>query len=187
MATGRGNPAAGSNDVVVSASALIDWQTAISDATATAVTAVEALNLATYAGTALNIVAVGPNTTRVFLRGRGEAITASTVSPIVQLWAGRYTGTNPPAAFTDLVGTDLWRVDTDDSDGAGITLTIPGTPSTSNMVQQTRSSVLYRWTDWATNSGLGYDLKGGNIVIAAHTTAAAVTATAFIVEVGLLN
>jgi len=182
-----GNPAAGSNAVTIPASARIDWQTAISNLAATAVTAVEALNLATYAGTALNILRAGPNTTRVYVRARGQALTASTVSPVVQIWSGLYTGETFPKTFAELAGTDLWRVDTDDSDGAGLTLTIPGTPSTSNMVQQTRDSVVYRWTDWATNSGEGYDLKGGNIVILAHTTAAAVTATAIIGEVGFLN
>lgn len=187
MATERGNPGVLGNAVTVPASAMIDWKTAISDLTATAVTGAEALDLASYAGTALNIVMVGPNATRVFVRARGQALTASTVSPIVQVWSGLWTGSTAPATFAALAGTDLWRVDTDDSDAAGITLTLPGTPSTSNMVQQTRDSVVYRWTDWATNSGEGYDLKGGNIVILAHTTAAAVTATAIIGEVGLLN
>lgn len=187
MATERGNPAAGANTMVCAASALIDWQIAVSNLTATAVTAVEALNLATYAGTALNIIMAGPNATRVYARAHGLALTAAVTSPVVQLWSGRWTGTIPPSTFADLVGTDLWRIDTDDSDAAGITLTIPGSPSTSNMVQQTRSSVVHRWTDWATNDGQGFDLKGGNIVIMAHTTAASVTATALYGEVGLLN
>ncbi len=180
-----------SNYPVCAASANIDWTTAISDLTATAVTGAEALNLATYAGAALNIVRVGSNTTRCYVRARGQALTASTVSPVVQIWAGR---TNPevngglvPTTFGGLAGLDLWRVDTDDSDAAGITLTIPGTPSTSNMVQQTRSSILFRWTDTASNDGEGYDLRGADFVIVAHTTAGAVTATALIVEVGLLN
>lgn len=173
--------------MTVPASAYIDWQTAISNLAATAVTVAETLNLATYAGTALNILRAGPNTTRVYVRARCQAVTAAATSPVVQIWSGRYIGETFPRTFAELVGTDLWRVDQDAATGGGLTLTVAATPGTTNMVQQTRSSVLYHWTDWATNDGQGYDLKGGNLVILAHTTAASITGTGIIGEVGFLN
>lgn len=179
------------NAPVCSASARMDIVTAITNATATAVTGAEALDLATYAGTALVIIPLGDNVTRCYVRARLQAVSAVATSPIVQLWVGK---TDPtvnngavPLTFAGLAGLNLWRVDTSDSDAAGITLTMPASPSDTTMVTQTRSSVEYRWSDWATNSGTGYDLMGGDFLIVPHTTAASITGTACIVEVGLLN
>ena len=126
-----------------------------------------------------NIVplAVGPNVTRILLRARlTSATTAVATSPVVFVYAVYPTVGGPDSVEAGI----LWRVDNTDPNGAGLTLTLPGTPANTNMTEQVIDSVTYRYG--TTVSLDGTDLKGARWALVVVSTAASITDGACDVE-----
>lgn len=109
---------------------------AVSDATATAVTAAQLLNHATITSTAVRWIKRGPHTTRVRIRGRVTvACTAVGTSPVVRVVGAILNGAAEPTADTpNISGASVTfrRLDNATETAAGVTLTFNATPTSSN-------------------------------------------------------
>lgn len=171
-----------SGDTVYCASARTSFRVAIEDLTATAATATQLLAPLTFPGG--KIIPIGPRTTRLILRARlTSATTAVATSPVVRLYS--FAGTLEPANSLVPIG----RIDADTWTAAGVTLTLPGSPSATTMLTVEVDSVTYRYGDTlpAASTGVGYDCLGGRYILALTETAASITGGAAVLEIGVLN
>lgn len=131
-------------------------------------------------GTTILPVRLGANATRVMLRARiTSATTAVATSPVVRVYA--IWGGNSEDWTTGIMG----RIDTNDVDATGLTLSLPASPSTTNMTSQALGATTYRYGDWVSLDGT--DCKGADAILVVVETAASITGGACDVQVAVLN
>lgn len=168
------------NTVTTPSSGRVDWVLAVSDATAAAASTAFQFAPLTYTGTVSNLIKVGANTTRCYLRARFTSTTSAAVAPTVKVYGVK--GASVASA------TDVWRIDNMDGSAAGITLAgVEATPSTSNMLNITVGATTYFLSDIAGQDDDGYDCIGADFIIVLVSGAATATSGACDVLVGLLN
>lgn len=174
------NAGSGANTVTTPCSGRADWVVAVSDATATAATTAFQFAPLTYTGTASNLIRVGPNVTRCYLRARFTSATTAAVSPTVKVYGVK--GASLETA------TDIWRIDDEDGSAAGFTFGgVEATPSATNMLNITVGGVTYYLSDIAGQADDGYDCLGADFLIVLVSVAATATNGACDVQVGFLN
>jgi len=176
------NPGLDSGQVVYSASARTAFRVAITSLTATAATATELLNPLTFSG--VNVIPLGPRSTRIVVRARlTSATTAAATSPVVRLYA--FAGSPSDLANATPIG----RIDADTWTATGITLTLAASPGATTMLTNTSGGTTYRYSDTlpTASTGVGYDCLGATFIVALTETAASITGGACALEIGVMN
>lgn len=162
--------------VVVAASGKATSVIVVTDATATAQTAAQLMSPQTVTASNITVVRLGSGVSRALIRARlATATTAVATSPVVRVYA--IVGGGGDGWTT---GVPL-RLDNADSDAAGVTLTLPGTPSTTNML----ADGTYRYSDCISLTAT--DLQGATFLVVLVETAASITGGACAIEAILQN
>lgn len=174
VSTTKANVLGGST--VVAASGKATSVVAITDATATAQTAAELMYPQSVTASAITVVKLGDGVTRALIRARlTTATTAVATSPVVRVFA--IIGDNAD----DWADGVPFRLDNLDSDAAGKTLTLPASPSNTNMLRDGT----YRYSDAISLTAT--DLQGATHLVVLVETAASITGGACSVECLLQN
>lgn len=144
----------------------IVWDDAVTDATAAETYAPLSLTAS------VNPIKLGPNTTRILIRGRiPTAVSAVGTSPGVWVF-----GVWPdPSDPDDIDSGIIARIDNADQDASALAVTFQASPTSSNSITQTIDGVEYHYSDIVSLDGT--DLKGAKwaMVVVPDGSLAAIT------------
>lgn len=175
VATTNANVTSPGAAVLVAASGKTTSVLPVTIATASAQSAAELMYPQSVTATNITVIRLGSAVSRVLVRARlTTATTAVAASPVVRV-------------FGIIGGADDWtagvpfRLDNLDSDAAGKTLTIPASPSDTNMLRDGS----YRYSDAISLTAT--DLQGATHLVVLVETAASITGGACAIEALIQN